>query len=185
MGLFDAAREVSFVNQSEQERRLFPALNAWTFPAELPIHDLLEAAASAKARGLELTPSADGQLAFDTPEASLREIASHAADLNMSLTGLVTADCWRLNFTSADAVDRQRAEELLLRLLDQAAALGAGSVLVIPAVVGRHDESAPRVTYASCPSAEGGSGGGGLDSSGSFSMLSVCGRDAVDSASGS
>ena len=37
---------------------------------------------------------------------------------------------------------------MLLRLLDQAAALGAGSVLVIPAVVGRYDEPAPRVTYA-------------------------------------
>ena len=71
---------------------MFPALNAWTFPAELSIHDLLEAAASAKARGLELTPSSDGQLAFDTPEASLREIVSHAADLNMSLTGLAAAD---------------------------------------------------------------------------------------------
>ena len=133
---------------SELEPALFPALNAWTFPPELSVHDLLAAAANARAGGLELATSADGQLAYDAPQQTLREIASHAENLNLQLTGLVSADCWRFNFTSAERAERERAEELLLRLLDQAATLGAGSVLVIPAVVGRCDEAAPRTAYA-------------------------------------
>ena len=127
---------------------MFPALNVWTFPSELSARDLIQAAADAGAKGVELAPTAEGPFSIDAPQRELRDLVSLAANLDIRITGLVAVHTWQFNFASPDAADRRKSEELTLRMLDQAAALGAGAVLIIPAVVGKHDESVPRVSYA-------------------------------------
>lgn len=127
---------------------MFPALNVWTFPSELSARDLIQAASDAGAKGIELAPSADGPFSIDAPQPELREMVSLAANLDIRITGLVAVHTWQFNFASPDSADRRKSEELTLRMLDQAAALEAGAVLIIPAVVGKHDEPTPRVSYA-------------------------------------
>lgn len=127
---------------------MFPALNVWTFPPELSARDVIQAASDAGAKGIELTPTADGPFSIDTPQRELRDLVSLAANLNIRITALVAAHTWQFNFASPDPADRRKSEELTVRVLDQAAALEAGAVLIIPAVVGKHDEPAPRVSYA-------------------------------------
>jgi L-ribulose-5-phosphate 3-epimerase len=127
---------------------VYAALNAWTFTEKLLPEAQLEAAAQAGFGGLELVVEADGPLQPETPAERFRELAAKALDLGLELPSLATALFWDVNYGSADAAVRQRAIDLTRQLLDQAAAAGAGAVLVVPAVVGRYGEPRARTSYA-------------------------------------
>ena len=124
------------------------AINAWTFPSELSPEQQLHAAAAADFDGIELTVASEGPLRFDTPRETWSSLAQQAAELNLRLVSLATGEFWRTNYAAPDEAVRQRAIELTLRMLDAAAALGAGAILVLPAVVGESSEPRAQVSYA-------------------------------------
>jgi len=127
---------------------MFTALNAWTFAPETLLDEQFAATASAGFAAIELVLSADGPLRSDTPLDECTALAQKAADGGLQIAGLATVDFWQINYASPDEADRRRAVELTLRMLDRAAALRAGAVLVVPAVVGRATEPHMQVTYA-------------------------------------
>lgn len=127
---------------------MYAAINAWTFPESLSPVEQLQATAAAGFAGIELVVSDRGPLAVDTPLGVLAELAERAAALSLRITGLASGLFWQCNYASPDAADRQRAHELTLRLLDRAAAAGAETLLVVPAVVGKASAPAPSVSYA-------------------------------------
>lgn len=127
---------------------MFPAINAWTFTDTKDPAEHIARAAAAGFAGIELVLGPDSPLTFDTPPAEFALLAARATDLNLKIVGLATGQFFQTNYASADAGDRQRAHDWTLRMLDQAAAASAGAILVIPAVVGKVDEAAPRVAYA-------------------------------------
>jgi len=127
---------------------MFAAINAWTFDAHATPEDLLTAAGAAGFDGLELVIGTDGALRFDTPVSECQRIARRAADIGVDICGLATGEFWRLNFGLADEGDRAAALDMTLRMLDRAAALEAGAILVVPAIVGRWNEKTPLVLYA-------------------------------------
>ncbi len=124
------------------------AVNAWAFAGCSSADEQLAAAAAAGFAGVELVVDAEGLLRPDTPPAELTRLARRAAELHLRLTGLATGLFWQFNYASPDKADRQRAAELTLRMLDQAAAAEAGAILVVPAVVGQAGDAQPRVSYA-------------------------------------
>ena len=123
-------------------------MNAWTFPSDTPPEEQLAAAAAAGLAGLELVLADDGALCPETPPERFAELAARAAELDLRIVSLATALFWDFNYASAVESERQRAIDLTLRMLDRAAAAGAGAVLVVPGVVGRHDDPRPQVSYA-------------------------------------
>jgi L-ribulose-5-phosphate 3-epimerase len=127
---------------------MLAAVNAWTFAGCATADEHLAAAAAAGFEGVELVVDADGPLRPDTPLPELARLARRAADLHLQLTGLATGSFWQSNYAAPQKSDRQRAAELTLRMLDQAAAAQAGAILVVPAVVGQADDIQPRVSYA-------------------------------------
>ena len=127
---------------------VYPAINTWTFPSDAPPDEQLAAAAAASFAGIELVVAEAGPLTPLTPPGQFAELAARAAELNLNIVSLATALFWDFNYASAEEDNRQRAVDLTLRLLDQAAAAGAGAVLVVPGVVGRHDDPRPQVAYA-------------------------------------
>lgn len=118
---------------------MFPAVNAWTFSDDLDAHRRIEAARAAGFEGIELTIDADGPLRADATIAECRSLAGRAADLNVQIVGLATAEFWKRNYASPEPTDRQAAIDRTMAMLDQAAALRAGVVLIVPAVVGGSD----------------------------------------------
>lgn len=123
------------------------AINAWTFSAELSPEQQLAAAAAAGFGGIELTLAIDGPLRFDTPLETCASLARQAADLNLPIASLATGEFWQTNYAAPDDSTRQAAVDLTLRMLDRAAALMAGAILVVPAVVGTPTEPHARVGY--------------------------------------
>ncbi len=124
------------------------ALNAWTFAADTPLPARLAATAAAGFDGIELTVDADGPLTSDCAPARLREIAAQAEALGLEIVALASGLFWQTNYAAPKPQRRQQALALTRRLLEMAAELGAGAVLVIPAVVGRWDQQRPTTGYA-------------------------------------
>jgi L-ribulose-5-phosphate 3-epimerase len=127
---------------------MLKAINAWTFPAAMPPEQQLASAAEAGFEGIELTVATDGPLRFDTPLEHCAGLARRAAELNLPIVSLATDEFWDVNYAAPDPQTRQRAVDLTLRMLDQAAALHAEAILVVPAVVGLSQDPRPRVFYA-------------------------------------
>lgn len=127
---------------------MFAAINAWVFPGEMPLNEQVAAAASAGFGGIEMVVSADGPLRPDTPKSACAAIAEQASDLGIQLCGLASAAFWEINYGSREAAARRQARELTVRMLDRAADLGAGAILVVPAVVCKYDEYRMRTRYA-------------------------------------
>lgn len=127
---------------------MLKAVNAWTFPAELPPERQLVEAAAAGFEAIELTIAADGPLRFDTPLEVFAGLTGRAADLDLRVVSLATGEFWQTNYADQDETVRRRAVDMTLRMLDRAAALRAEAILVVPAVVGTLAEPRPRVSYA-------------------------------------
>jgi len=125
-----------------------PALNAWTFDAELSVAEQIAATARAGFAGIELVVGGDGPLTAQTPRGEFVALGRLAADAGLQIVSLATGDFWNCHYASPTAMEREGADALTLALLDQAAACGAGAILVVPAVVGRHDEPRGRVPYS-------------------------------------
>ncbi|MCG3125270.1 MAG: D-tagatose 3-epimerase [Phycisphaerae bacterium] len=127
---------------------MFSAINGWTFPASLRPEEQISQAAAAGFGGVELTLGVDGPLTFDTPAPRWRELAAAAERCGVTIVGLASAVFFQRNYASPAEDDRRFALDATLRMLDAAAACGAGAILVVTAVVGRPEERAPRVSYA-------------------------------------
>jgi len=130
------------------ERTVYPAVNAWTFAEDLPPEQQIDVAAAAGFAGLELVVSDSGPLQSHTSAERFAQLGRIAADAGIPVVGLATDLFWRFNYASRDEGDRRWAMELTVRLLDRAAAGGAGAILVVPAVVGHPDDPRPQVSYA-------------------------------------
>lgn len=127
---------------------MFPAINAWTFAPPLSPDEQIRRAAAAGFDGIELTLAPDAPLSFDTPAHRWRELAEAAQRSNVRIVGLASAVFFQRNYASPAEADRQSALDATRRMLDAAAACGAGAVLVVTAVVGRPEEPEPRVSYS-------------------------------------
>lgn len=127
---------------------MYIAVNAWAFPEGATAAERLEATARAGFDGIELTLDDDGPLCPDTPLDVFETLAHRAADLPLRVVGLATALFWEFNYASPEAADRRRAHDLTLQMLDRAAAVGAGAILVVPALVGKVGDSRATVSYA-------------------------------------
>ena len=127
---------------------MYPALNAWSLPDLHSVDEQIAATAAAGFAGLELVVGDDGALRPDTPVQEFARLAERAAAAGLQITSLASALFWHCNYGSPDGGDRRRAWDLTLELLDRAAAAQAGSVLVVPAVVGRNGDPQGHVSYA-------------------------------------
>ncbi len=123
------------------------AVNAATFADAASVEAQLAQAVAAGFSGFEPVLSDRGPLTHDAREADFSALQQRAADLGIELVGLSSTSYLQYSFGSADPADRQRARDVVLRMLDLAAAAGIGAVLVIPAIVGRPNEPKPRITY--------------------------------------
>jgi hexulose-6-phosphate isomerase len=124
------------------------ALNAFRFDAAMPVGEQLEATRAAGFEGVELVVTERGALTPATTDSDCARLAEAAAAMNVRITGLASGLFFERNYAAADVAVRCEALELTRQMLRQAAALKAETGLVVPAVVGRHDEATPRVAYA-------------------------------------
>ncbi len=127
---------------------MFSAVNARSFGVASPLAAQVARAANAGFDGVELALEPPAAGLPHATAAECRTVVAGARDLGIQICGLATNAFWTVNFASPRIEDRQAAIDLTLAMLDRAAALNAGVVLVVPAVIGTPDSPRPGVTYA-------------------------------------
>ncbi len=111
-------------------------INIWSFPNEMSISDCIRLAGEAGFEGIELALNETGELSLDSSEADLLRIRRTAADVGIALPSLASGLYWTYSLTSEDRTVREKAQSIVKKQLECAAALGADTILVVPGAVG-------------------------------------------------
>ncbi len=111
----------------------------WSFPGGLDgSKPVIEAMAEAKEAGfesIELCLADTGDVSLKTTEAHARKIVKEAANCGIQISSVATGLLWGKSLTANSPVVRQEAIDICKQLIDVAAWLDAGAVLVIPGAV--------------------------------------------------
>lgn len=120
-------------------------INHWAMPG-VPVR---EAAALAKRGGfaaLELNLDDKDEVNLETDAAAARGLRAAVEGEGLRIGGLSTSLYWRHSPTDEDAATRRKAQDIAKQQLQLAAELGAGTILVVPGLVGRAN-SGPATAY--------------------------------------
>jgi len=124
------------------------AINAWFFETPTSPADMARQCAEAGVEAIELTLEEDGPITPATDEAACLRIGEEVRQAGVEVASLASVLFWQYSYGCDDAALRQKANDLTLAMLDRAAWLGAGAILVVPAVVGAWDSPALQVSYS-------------------------------------
>ena len=113
-------------------------VNAWIYPSEFTIDELLEASAKIGFDGVELNLDEES-LKFSKKKR--KAIAEKAASLGLELPSLCTGLFWKFNLASPDENTRKMGVEILKKGCEFASDIGSKVFLVVPAV------AVPEVSY--------------------------------------
>jgi hexulose-6-phosphate isomerase len=114
-------------------------VNAWIYPSDFTIDEVLEASAEIGFDGVELNLTEE---LLKLPKKKRRAIAEKAASLGLELPSLCTGLFWRFNLASPDEGIRSKAVEILRKGCEFASDIGSKVFLVVPAV------AVPEVSYS-------------------------------------
>ncbi len=111
------------------------AMNAWGFPGDMELDEVLELTREAGFEGIELAISEDGLLSLDTPEETVRSYRDQIESHGLEAPSLASGLGWRYPLSSPDGPTAEKAVVCVEKSLEAAAQLGARTVLVVPATV--------------------------------------------------
>ncbi len=110
-------------------------INRWCFPADWPARRCLDVAAQAGLDGVEFNLAEEGELTLQTAAQAWRDLAAQAHGLGLALPSISTALHWKYPLTANEETTRARGQEVVRRMVEAAAAVGADTVLVVPGLV--------------------------------------------------
>ena len=113
-------------------------VNAWIYPSELAVDEILEASGEIGFDGVELNLDEEN---LKLAKRERREISEKAASLDLELPSLCSGLFWKYNLASPEERIRQKGIEIIKNGCEFAADIGASVFLVVPAV------AVPEVSY--------------------------------------
>ena len=123
-------------------------INVWSFRAGTSVSDCMSLAAKAGFDGIELALDEEGPVSLQSDPRQMTEIRSMASDLGLELPSLATGLYWKYSLTDNDPRVRAKAQDIVKKQLELAAALGARVILVVPGLVqGQADGGNGAVPY--------------------------------------
>ncbi|MEJ8548307.1 sugar phosphate isomerase/epimerase family protein [Brevibacillus borstelensis] len=117
-------------------------INAWCFPADISIQEMLRQAKTHGYQGVELNLG-EGEAPFhlEMTEAELQAVAAQARELGLELPSVSTALLWKYPLTDNDESVREKGIRIVEKMLEAASVFGSKTVLVVPGLV------TPEVSY--------------------------------------
>ena len=124
-------------------------INAWCIPAETPVAEAFALCKKYGFHGIELNmteeaPEGDrvgNVLSLSTTETEWAKIADYSKEYGILLPSLSSGLFWKYPLTSPDSDIREKSKEIIKTMIDAAAYLGCGVILVVPGLV------TPAVSY--------------------------------------
>lgn len=121
-------------------------ISIWAFPNQEP-RDCFRMAKRFGYDGIELSFDESGPISPQSAETELMEIRKAAESHGLSLYSLASGLYWSISLTAEDPAERERAEQLVRKQLDAAAALGCNTILILPGMVSGLGAADPVVPY--------------------------------------
>lgn len=115
------------------------SISYWSFPGGLegtrPVTEVFLLARRAGFEAVEVALSATGDISLYTTEKETKHIVRAASDAGIQISSVATGLFWGKSLSSDDPGVRAEAMDIAKKLIDIAAWLGAGAVLLIPGAV--------------------------------------------------
>ena len=117
------------------------SINYWSFPGvlegkpKLDLRGCMRRAKEAGFEGVELAVAETGELTLNSTRQDLERIVEMAKDVGIELSSLATGLLWDYSLTSCDGKTREKAKDIVRRMLELAFYLGVDTILVIPGTV--------------------------------------------------
>jgi L-ribulose-5-phosphate 3-epimerase len=111
-------------------------INYWTFAKGTPLERAILLARDAGFQGLEFCMDETGELSVECGEAEVAGIRRRLGDAGLVASSVCSWLGWVYPLTSNDPTKRRRGRDILAKMIDTAAALGADSILCVPGYVG-------------------------------------------------
>lgn len=121
-------------------------ISIWAFPNQEP-RDCFRMAKRFGYDGIELSFDESGPISPQSAETELMEIRKAAESHGLSLYSLASGLYWSISLTAEDPAERERAEQLVRKQLDAAAAIGCDTILILPGMVSGLGAADPVVPY--------------------------------------
>jgi len=116
-------------------------INQWSFPQKLAngskisLRECMELAKDAGFDGIELTLEEKGEINLDSSREQITRIAGVAKEVGIELSSLATGLLWDYSLTSSEVRTREKAKDIVKKMLEFASYLGVDTVLVVPGAV--------------------------------------------------
>lgn len=117
------------------------SINYWSFPGvlsgkpELQLRDCMELAKNAGFDGIELTLKEKGEMNLNSSRQQIIKIAGMAKEVGIGLSSLATGLLWDYSLTSSEVKTREKAKDIVKKMLEFASYLEVDTVLVVPGAV--------------------------------------------------
>ncbi|NMA08520.1 MAG: sugar phosphate isomerase/epimerase [Clostridiales bacterium] len=108
------------------------AINAWAYPADMPIAERMRLAADAGYDGIELIFTEEGDISLQCSDGALAEYRKIAEDYGLRIQSIIASVFGNAPLSSADPSVTKTALDRGARMLHGAAVLGADTALVVP-----------------------------------------------------
>ena len=110
------------------------SINIWSFVGKTN-REAMKLAKDAGFEGIELALGAEGEITMTSSDAELLSIKAYAEELGIKIPSLSSGLVWADSLSADDPAERERAFQMVKRLLYCAKVIGAETVLVIPGSV--------------------------------------------------
>jgi hexulose-6-phosphate isomerase len=111
-------------------------INYWSFAKGTPLSRAITLAKEAGFEGIEFCMDEEGELSISSSEAEARAVRGLLDGEGMRASSVCSWLGWVYPLSSADAGKRRKGRDILQKMIDTAAILGADAVLCVPGYVG-------------------------------------------------
>ncbi len=113
------------------------SINMWAFPypQTWSLKECLDLARDAGFDAVELNFVLEGEFSMESSDSDLLDIKKLADEAGIAISGVCSFLFWEYPLTSADPVRRRQGLELTHRMVEAAALVGTGNLLVVPGAV--------------------------------------------------
>jgi len=117
------------------------SINYWSFPgvlagkAEFELRECMKLAKDAGFDAIELALEEKGEINLNSSRQDIDKIVEMSKEVGIELSSLASGLLWDYSLTSSETKIREKAQDIVKKMLELASYLGVDTVLVIPGAV--------------------------------------------------
>lgn len=110
-------------------------ISQWAFPADMNLRSCFKLAKEAKFDGIEVAISEEGEINLRSTKNEIQKIVKLSNSIGIEISSLATGLFWDYSLTSDDSAEREKAKNIIKKMLEVASWLKVDTILVIPGAV--------------------------------------------------